>query len=640
MRTKVLGIAAAAVAASSLTLGLHAAPAGAAAGIDGGNISLVGALPTEVDVTATAPGNAVAVWVKPVVGGERIYASHAVRGSWGLPINVIHSVATAVENLHVVGNEKGDVAAVWTQTINGEERVRSARYVGGGQWDGPATLSASDTTGINDTAAAMDASGRVHVVIEAEVDSADPVRSALWAKEAAPVLGEVSGRGTDPSLDVAPDGTALVGFHDSNFGSPEVEVSRRTPGTDWTDPDPVLWPDDARAPQVGIADNGTGTIVFRGTEGGIDRVVSAKVTAAGLAGGPDIVSAPGIDTSRPSLDVTAAGTAIASWSQFDGSNYSVLAATRPATSDFGNPVVYEADAGTSPFTIPFTSDGSRRVVVHDGSNQLTFRYRTSAIQPLTTYAGGISEGEIAADADGQGNVVAVSIVDNGGASYVQADYLDVSGPVSAPSTAIKAQTLSTSFPVGWTATDALSQVESTDVIVSTSAWNQAGFTDPAVVGNNLANGPFDFTGALGRTYCFETQSIDSADNLGSRSAQRCTTVPLDDKQLAGSGWTRAAKAGHFQGTLASTTTKGRQLVRSGVKARRLALVATTVANGGTVQVLWNNKVIKTISLKGKTTKKKLIPIATFQGVRSGTVKIRVTSPTGRPVHIDGLVVAK
>lgn len=643
MRTKVLGIAAAAVAAGTLSFGLQVgsvSPAGAAGGVEGGNISWSGALPSEVDVTATSPGDAVAVWAKPVPGGERIYASHGLNGGWSAPINVIHSVAVAVENLHVVGNATGDVAAVWTQSANGQERVRSARYLGGGQWDGPATLSAADTTGINETVAAMDAAGRVHVVISADKDSADPIRAAIWAKGAAPVLSQVSTQGWDPSLDVSPSGVAVTAFEALSNGLPAVKASRRTASTGWTAPDVAPWPGEAILPAAAVADDGAGTIIYRGKKAGVFELAAARVGANGQVGNPDQISTSGLGVTGAALDVSPAGTAMATWTEFNGTHYSLHVATRAAVGDFNPPSVYDADTNIVTTPTPFASDSSRRILVHNGHDRLTFRYRTSAVHALATYDGGVSDGEIAADADSQGNVAAVSIVENGGSSYVQADWLDVTGPTSAPSTSLKGQTLATGFPVAWTSTDALSNVASTDVIVSTSAWNQTAFTDPAIIGNNLVSGPLDFTGKLGRTYCFETQAVDTLGNLGARSALRCTSVPLDDPALKGSGWTRAAKSGHFNGTLTSTTAKGRQLVRTGVDARRLALVATKVPNGGTVQVSWNNKVIKTISLKGTTAKKKVLSIITFKGLRSGTVKIKVTSANGRPVHIDGLVVAK
>lgn len=638
MRTQLLGLAAATLAVGTLALGTT--PAQAAGGIDSGRISPLGALPSEVDVVGTTPGDAVAAWVKPVEGGERIYAAHGTDGAWAAPVDVTHGVASAIENLHVVGNDAGDVAAVWTQTINGQERVRGARYLGGGKWDGPATLSGPDTTGIKETEAAMDGAGRVHVVIAASVQAAAPIRAALWAKGAAPVLTQVSPQGWFPSLDVTPSGVAVTAFEGLGEGRDIVKASRRTATTGWTTPDVALWPEDAGVPRVGVADNGIGTVLYRAQDGELARVVAANISATGQVSNPDIVSLPGAKVATMAIDVSPGGSAVASWAQSTGSGYELHVAHRPAVGDFGTPVLHDADTTLSVHPIPFESDTSRRVIVYEGDGRLTFRYRTSAVQGFKTYDGGASDGERAADTDSQGNVVGVSIVANGGSSYVQADWLDLTGPTSAPSSALEAQTLSRTFPVGWTATDALSSVQSTDVIVRTSAWNQAAFGDATVVGNNLKASPFAFKGAPGRTYCFETQSVDGLSNLGARSALRCTSVPLDDRALGAKGWTRANGSGHFEGTLTTTSTKGRTLTRAGIKAKRVALVAHRVPNGGKVEVRWNGTLVRTISLKGTAAKKKVYPITTWGSVRSGTLKVKVVSPTGRQVRIDGLVVAK
>lgn len=638
MRSTILGLTTAALAVGTLSLGLTGPAAQAAGGIDSGNISFTGALPSEVDVIATTPGDAVAAWVRPVPGGERIYASHGTDGGWSAPLNVTHSVATAIEDLHVVGNDKGDVAAVWTQTINGNERVRAARYLGGGQWDGPVTVSSPSTTGINETAATMDGAGRVHVVVAAEVEATDPLHAAAWAPGALPVLSTVSDLGRYPSLDASPAGRVVVAFKGYHQGLTTSDVSVRSATSGWSAPDTAPWPGETFSPRAAVAEDGAATVTYLAEDGDDVRVVGAKVSPAGVVGNPDIVSAPDTAPSELALTVTAGGTAIATWSQFNGSQYSLHTAARPATGSFSSPTIVASNTGEVPASLPFGSDTGRRVVVFDTGADLAVRYRTSPVQPFATYNAGTSEGEFAADTDAHGNVVAVSILDNGGSSFVQADWLDLVGPTSGPA-AFKAQTLATTIPVGWTATDSLSPVASTDVIVRTAAWNQASFGEATVVGNNLTDGPFAFAAQLGRTYCFETQAIDALGNLGHRSALRCTTVPLDDKQLSGSGWNRSTKAGHFRSTTTSTITKGRQLTRTGITARRLALVAAKVPNGGTVKVFWNGSAVRTISLKGTAAKKVVLPIVTFPGQRTGKLAIKVVSK-GKPVLIDGLVVAK
>lgn len=68
-------------------------------------------------------------------------------------------------------------------------------------------------------------------------------------------------------------------------------------------------------------------------------------------------------------------------------------------------------------------------------------------------------------------------------------------------------------------------------------------------------------------------------------------------------------------------------------------MVTKAADGGEVRVTLGTRNLGTFSLAGKG-KQKVVPVARFAKVHSGKVTIRVVSPTGKRVAIDGLVVAK
>ena len=140
----------------------------------------------------------------------------------------------------------------------------------------------------------------------------------------------------------------------------------------------------------------------------------------------------------------------------------------------------------------------------------------------------------------------------------------------------------------------------------------------------------------GFTYCFSARSRDLGGNTSDWSAERCVATALDDRSLsAGAGWTRASGATYYAGTVTSTRTTGAVLTRTGVQARRLALVATRCAACGSVDVYWNGALIKTISLyQAVTAHKQLVPISTFTAPRTGTLTIRTRST--KPVYIDGV----
>ena len=81
------------------------------------------------------------------------------------------------------------------------------------------------------------------------------------------------------------------------------------------------------------------------------------------------------------------------------------------------------------------------------------------------------------------------------------------------------------------------------------------------------------------------------------------------------------------------------MTRPWVVAKQLYLVATMCASCGAVQVRWNAKVIANVDLHRATTAhKQVIPLHTWSTALPGTLTMTVTSPSGRPVVIEGLAV--
>ena len=91
--------------------------------------------------------------------------------------------------------------------------------------------------------------------------------------------------------------------------------------------------------------------------------------------------------------------------------------------------------------------------------------------------------------------------------------------------------------------------------------------------------------SAGYQYCFSVRARDRAGNTGAWSSDRCTSMPLDDRALSVStGWARGSSTSYLFNTYSKTVKTSAQLTRSGVQSRRLALVATTCATCGTVDV--------------------------------------------------------
>lgn len=142
--------------------------------------------------------------------------------------------------------------------------------------------------------------------------------------------------------------------------------------------------------------------------------------------------------------------------------------------------------------------------------------------------------------------------------------------------------------------------------------------------------------ARGYTYCMSVRAKDRAGNVSAWSPERCTAVPLDDRSLAAtSEWTRSAGSAYYAGTVTTARSIGVSLTRSGVQARRVAVVALTCASCGSLRVYWNGVLVKTVSLVSATTRQRQVVAALdFGTVRSGTLLLRTAS--SKPVYVDGL----
>jgi hypothetical protein len=174
---------------------------------------------------------------------------------------------------------------------------------------------------------------------------------------------------------------------------------------------------------------------------------------------------------------------------------------------------------------------------------------------------------------------------------------------------------------------------------SRSTTYKGGFSAWSILFKDQRTGTF--TGKTGRTYCFASRATDNAFNVSGFSAQRCTSIPVNDRQLtASSGWTRIKPSGSFRGTAMRSTTKGATLSLNDVKAKRLALVVSRCGTCGRVAVFRGGKRLAVLDLSGSAKKNVILKVKTFSSVKSAAkIRIRVLS-SGKKVIIEGLAVGR
>ena len=203
----------------------------------------------------------------------------------------------------------------------------------------------------------------------------------------------------------------------------------------------------------------------------------------------------------------------------------------------------------------------------------------------------------------------------------------------------KAQT-STTFTVGWSATDGGSGVANYDISYKSSLPSQPNYGPYGLWQSATTSTSAPFTGTTGGTYCFVEQARDNAGNLAARSKSKCTGLPADDPSLSvvSGTWTPGSGAAYYEGTNTSSPTVGGKLTTGNVYAHRIGVLADKCPTCGSIQIFWMGGLVGTFSLTNATTKhKQFIGMTVLVGTQFGPLDIVVAS--GTPV-IDGVVLVK
>lgn len=142
----------------------------------------------------------------------------------------------------------------------------------------------------------------------------------------------------------------------------------------------------------------------------------------------------------------------------------------------------------------------------------------------------------------------------------------------------------------------------------------------------------------GYTDCFKVRATDTAGNVGPWSPQRCTASPLDDRALTASkGWKRTKATSAYRSTLTTAKSARRTLSKTGVRAARVGLVATTCRTCGKVTIKIGTKVVGTINLRSATTRHHRLLLLPAFTPRTG--KLTLTTTSRKMVRIDGVAVS-
>lgn len=130
---------------------------------------------------------------------------------------------------------------------------------------------------------------------------------------------------------------------------------------------------------------------------------------------------------------------------------------------------------------------------------------------------------------------------------------------------------------------------------------------------------------------------DNERNVSGVSSQKCTTVPINDRQLRTVGpWRRMASKGAYLNDVSRATKKGALLGLDRVTAKTLAVLYTRCPTCGRFKIMFNNQTLKTVdSFSFSVKKKQVVEMPPFSLARTGLLKIVVVT-NGKPVLIEGV----
>ncbi len=165
-------------------------------------------------------------------------------------------------------------------------------------------------------------------------------------------LSAAGGNASDPRIAVGPDGATTAVWYRFDGAEFIVQAATRPAGsaTFGAPVDLSAAGGNASDPQIAIGPDGAATAVWRRSNGSGTRIVQAATRPAGSAtfGTPVDLSATGQNADYPQIAIGPDGAATAVWYRYDGADYLVQAATRPAGSaTFGAPVDLSAASGNA-----------------------------------------------------------------------------------------------------------------------------------------------------------------------------------------------------------------------------------------------------------------------------------------------------
>ncbi len=218
----------------------------------------------------------------------------------------------------------GNVVAVWSRSNGTNTIVQSASRPAGGPWQSPLDLSAAGQNA-SEPEVAVDPAGDA-IALWRRYDGADYViqsasRPAGGAWQSPVDLSEAGENASEPQVTVDPSGNAVAVWSRSNGTNTIVQSASKSAGGFWQSPvDLSAAGQNAEAPRLAVDPAGDALALWRRYDGANYVIQSASRPAGGAWQSPVDLSAIGRNAFEPELATDPEGDAVAAWSRFDGTD--------------------------------------------------------------------------------------------------------------------------------------------------------------------------------------------------------------------------------------------------------------------------------------------------------------------------------
>jgi len=337
---------------------------------------------SQPDVDMDAQGNAIAVWELYESSYYYICTNRHVKGvGWG-EVQYIGALSHSQPNSRISMDHGGNATAVWIGSNGVDHEIVACRYHKDLGWGESTILDSSSHEGFYPRVD-MDENGNAMVVWYRSDGTFYSIFSSYYKVGTGwgptiPVETSNSGHAYYPVIATAPDGTAVCVWHMNDGGRKDVWTNIFKPLSGWGTPRLLESEDveDAIDPCVDMDDNGNALGLWLQSKGSAYNVMACLYTKGEGWGEPEnIETLHGTVNLRPNIAMDPSGNGFATWSQMNGSRYSIMVNRFDRRFGWGDHVVIdEGDHNSNSPHVDVDPSGNACIVWvrNTGSDQIIF----------------------------------------------------------------------------------------------------------------------------------------------------------------------------------------------------------------------------------------------------------------------------